>query len=249
MSCSATRRKSILTVYDVLWTLLQTTVDIADLDNVITFSGHKDREIGDAKSLGVQYINDNSGTELLLDLALADHLLGHGWCGKVTLNVKVNPMYVSDAMPAIVHEHIAEMQRETRTPEVQALGKRLAGYVQSEQLVVRPDLFWNRYTYYWEMPTELQTRLAREATLVIIKGDLNYRRLLGDRLWPPSTPVEGAVPYFPAPFVSFRTLKSNPVVGIPDSIVAKLEKEDPNWRFNGKRGTIQSVLTPVPLSA
>ncbi|GMF51751.1 unnamed protein product [Phytophthora fragariaefolia] len=216
-------------------------------DKVITFLEQKARETGDAKSLGVQYINDNSGTELLLDLALADHLLARGWCGKVTLNVKVDPMYVSDAMPADVHEHIAEMQRETRTPEVQALGKRLAGYVQSEQLVVRPDLFWNRYTYYWEMPTELQTRLAREATLVIIKGDLNYRRLLGDRLWPPSTPVEEAVPYFPVPFVSFRTLKSNPVVGIPADIVDKLEQEDLKWRYNGKRGTIQSVLIPAPV--
>ncbi|OWY94239.1 hypothetical protein PHMEG_00036090 [Phytophthora megakarya] len=92
------------------------------------------------------------------------------------------------------------------------------------------------------MPVELQTHLANEATMVIIKGDLNYRRLLGDRLWPPSTPVEEAIPYFPTAFVSFRTMKSDPVVGIPAEIVAKLEKEDPKWRYNGKRGTIQSVL-------
>ncbi|KAG2507464.1 hypothetical protein BBO99_00009096 [Phytophthora kernoviae] len=217
-------------------------------DKVISYLEQKAIKAGDAKKLGVQYINDNCGTELLLDLALADHLLAHNWCGKVTLNVKVEPMYVSDATEADVHEHIAEMQCSTRTPEVQALGKRLAGYVQKEQLVVRPDIFWNRYTYYWEMPMELQTRLANEATLVIIKGDLNYRRLLGDRLWPPSTPVEEAVPYFAAAFVSFRTLKSNPVVGIPKEMVDKLEKEDSKWRYNGKRGTIQSVLTPAPLS-
>ncbi|KAG1693525.1 hypothetical protein DVH05_023290 [Phytophthora capsici] len=212
-------------------------------DKVIKYLEQKAKH-ADAKTLCVQYINDNSGTELLLDLALADHLLAHGWCGKITLNVKAEPMYVSDATPADVHEHIAEMQRETRTPEVQALGKRLAGYVDNDQLVMLPDLFWNRYTYYWEMPTELRTRLAREAALVIIKGDLNYRRLLGDRLWPPSTPVEEAVPYFPTAFVSFRTMKSNSVVGIPADIVEKLEKEDSKWRYNGKRGTIQSVLTP-----
>ncbi|CAH0480593.1 unnamed protein product [Peronospora belbahrii] len=211
-------------------------------DKVITYLERKARETGDAKCLDVQYINDNSGTELLLDLALADHLLARGWCGKVTLNVKAEPMYVSDATPADVHEHIAEMQQETRTPEVQALGKRLARYIQKDELVIRQDIFWNQYSYFWEMPLELQTHLAREATLVIIKGDLNYRRLLGDRLWPPSTPVEEAVPYFPTSFVSFRTLKSNPVVGIPPDVVAKLEKEDPKWRYNGKRGTIQSVL-------
>ncbi|OWY95443.1 hypothetical protein PHMEG_00034548 [Phytophthora megakarya] len=218
------------------------------IDKVITYLEQQARETGDAKKLGIQYINDNSGTELLLDLALADHLLVHEWCGKVTLNVKLEPIYVSDATPADVHEHIAEMQRSTRTPEVQALGKRLDDYVNKGQLVIRPDIFWNRYTYYWEMPIELHTRLANEAVLVIIKGDLNYRRLLGDRLWPPSTPVEEAIPYFPTAFVSFRTMKSNPVVGIPVDIVTKLEKEDPKWRYNGKRGTIQSVLPSTSIS-
>lgn len=210
-------------------------------DKVIEYLKQKARE-ADATFLNVHFINDNSGTELLLDLALADHLLAYGWCGTVTLNVKVEPMYVSDATPSDVHEHIEEMLRNTRTAGIQALGTRLADYLEKKQLVVRSDLFWNRYTYYWEMPTELQTRLATEATLVIIKGDLNYRRLLGDRLWPPSTPVEEAVPYFPTAFVSLRTLKSNPVVGIPADIVDKLEKEDPKWRYNGKRGTIQSAL-------
>ncbi|ETI46852.1 hypothetical protein F441_08800 [Phytophthora nicotianae CJ01A1] len=220
---------------------------VDDSDKVITYLENQAREAGDTKKLEIQYINDNSGTELLLDLALADHLLKHEWCGKVTFNVKLEPIYVSDATPADVHEHIAEMQRPTRTPEVQALGKRLDSYVSKGLLVIRPDIFWNRYTYYWEMPTELRTRLANEATLVIIKGDLNYRRLLGDRLWPPSTPVEEAVPYFPTAFVSFRTMKSNPVVGIPADIVEKLEKEDQKWRYNGKRGTIQSVLAPNPV--
>ncbi|KAF1785370.1 Tr-type G domain, conserved site [Phytophthora cactorum] len=228
------------------WVLLQTAVGLSAQEEASSQSHHDQLKRFMKLYSGVQYINDNCGTELLLDLALVDHLLAHGWCGMVTLNVKVEPMYVSDATPADVHEHIEEMQRDTRTPEVQALGKRLAGYVHKEQLVIRPDIFWNRYTYYWEMPTELQTRLATEATLVIIKGDLNYRRLLGDRLWPPSTPVEEAVPYFPTAFVSFRTMKSNPVVGIPADMVEKLEKEDLKWRYNGKRGTIQSVLAPHP---
>ncbi|KAG6951866.1 hypothetical protein JG688_00013557 [Phytophthora aleatoria] len=135
-----------------------------------------------------------------------------------------------------------EMQREIRTPEVRALGKRLAEYVSKGQIVIRPDTYWNQYTYYWEMPAELQTRLAREATLIILKGDLNYRRLLSDRLWSPSTPVEEVVPYFPAAFVAFRILKSIPVMGIPATIVDKLEKEDPKWRLNGEHGIIQSVL-------
>ncbi|KAG7375602.1 hypothetical protein PHYPSEUDO_000503 [Phytophthora pseudosyringae] len=217
-------------------------------DKTISYLEKKATELGNARNMGVEYINDNSGTELLLDLALADHLLAHEWCGKVTMNVKMEPMYVSDAIGADVHEHIAEMQSKMRAPEVQALGTRLAGYVQTEQLVVHPDIFWNRYKFYWEMPTELQSRLADEATLVIIKGDLNYRRLLGDRLWAPSTSINEVVPYFPAAYVSFRTMKSTLVAGVPADIVQKLEQEDPKWRFNGKRAIIQSVLTTATSS-
>ncbi|GMF16206.1 unnamed protein product [Phytophthora fragariaefolia] len=201
---------------------------------------------GGEKCLSVQFINDNSGTELLLDLALADHLLTHGWCCRVTLNVKMEPMYVSDAIGADVLDHIAEMQREMRTPEIQALGKRLAEYVSNHKLLVRPDIFWNRYTFYWELPAELRSHMEQEAALVIIKGDLNYRRLLGDRLWSPSISIEEVVPYFPTSLVSFRTMKSPLVAGIPAQLVEKLDRVDPKWKFNGKRAIVQSVLISKP---
>ncbi|KAG6621861.1 uncharacterized protein IUM83_07467 [Phytophthora cinnamomi] len=214
-------------------------------DKVISYLERQARDAGDTKRLGVEYINDNSGTEMLLDLAMADHLLTHKWCGKVTMNVKEEPMFVSDAIVTDVHEHITEMQRSTRTPEVQALGERLAEYVRNEQLVIRSDIAWNRYVFFHELPAVLHTRLAREAALVIIKGDLNYRRLLCDRVWPAATPIEDVVPYFPTAFVAFRTMKSNVVAGIPPEIAAQWEEEDPMWPFNGsggKRALIQSVL-------
>ncbi|DAZ96040.1 TPA: hypothetical protein N0F65_000035 [Lagenidium giganteum] len=190
----------------------------------------------------VQFINDNCGTELLLDLALADHLLTNDWCDRVTMNVKAEPMYVSDATPPDFHEHIAAMTRSDRSADVQALGQRLQQLVAANKLCVVSDPFWNEYTFYWEMPPALYERLRAEAQLVILKGDLNYRRLVGDRLWPATTPAAEAIPFFPTSFVSFRTLKSNPVVGIPAAVEQQLDKEDPSWRWNGKRGIMQSVL-------
>jgi hypothetical protein len=53
--------------------------------------------------------------------------------------------------------------------------------------------------------------------------------------------LEVAVPYFPAPFVSFRTLKSNPIVGLTAAQEEQLDGEDRDWRFNGKRGTIMGL--------
>ena len=48
----------------------------------------------------VDFICDNVGLDLLFDLALADFLLGRGWAQQVTLHLKNQPFFVSDAMPA-----------------------------------------------------------------------------------------------------------------------------------------------------
>lgn len=151
-------------------------------------------------------------------------------------------MYVSDATPQDVADHIDALQHPSRPPSIQELGRRLATHVETNRFVVKSDLFWNQYRYYWEIPLELQTRFATEAALVIIKRDLNYRRLLGDRIWPPTTPMDDVVSFFPTSFVALRTLKSDPVIGIPPDVVEKLDIEDPTWRVNGVRGIIQSVL-------
>jgi hypothetical protein len=80
-----------------------------------------------------------------------------------------------------------------------------------------------------------------QAHLVIIKGDANYRRLLGDSRWPTTVPAATAVPYFPAPFVALRTLKSDPIVGLPPSLAEQLDQTDAAWRVNGQWGLIQMV--------
>ena len=76
--------------------------------------------------------------------------------------------------------------------------------------------------------------------LVIIKGDANYRRAVGDCLWPAHTPFNHVLDYLDAPVLCLRTLKSDPVVGLPSAdTAAKLDRIDPDWRVNGKRGLIQ----------
>ena len=54
-----------------------------------------------------------------------------------------------------------------------------------------------------ELWAELHT-----AALVVVKGDLNYRKLLADRHWPPTAPFAAAAhPFVAVPFVALRTLK------------------------------------------
>jgi hypothetical protein len=187
----------------------------------------------------LHFICDNAGTELLTDLALADFLLRFNWIERVILHVKAHPTYVSDTTAADVAWTLTAMEARSGS-DFLALAERLKGYRSQQRLQIWPDFFWTSSHFFWEIPTTLQVKLA-QAHLVIIKGDANYRRLLGDSRWPTTVPAGAAVPYFPAPFVALRTLKSYPIVGLPPSLAEQLDQEDVDWRVNGQRGLIQMV--------
>jgi hypothetical protein len=77
-----------------------------------------------------------------------------------------------------------------------------------------------------------------QADLVIFKGDVNYRRILDDRHWPYTTPMQQAAAYLPFSFASLRTLKGEMVVGLQPGQAEVLSAEDPSWLINGQRGVI-----------
>ncbi|MFN8486746.1 MAG: damage-control phosphatase ARMT1 family protein [Caldilineaceae bacterium] len=188
----------------------------------------------------VDFICDNTGAELLTDLALADLLLRGQWAEQITLHVKMHPTYVSDTIVADLALTVAAMQAQTDAATV-ALAQRLITYRDAGKLLVRPDWFWNSSHFFWAMPATLQAELS-QAHLVINKGDANYRRLLGDSRWPTTVPARAAIPYFPTALLALRTLKSDPIVGLQTGQAAALDLLDPAWRVNGKRGLIQAVL-------
>ncbi|KAF0736474.1 hypothetical protein Ae201684P_007265 [Aphanomyces euteiches] len=216
-----------------------------DVDDAYLLTDHTPQVIAHLTKLDgtkpVHFINDNCGTEILLDLALADHLLTNNWCPSIILHTKAKPTYISDATPQDVVETISLMGASTRTKTVQALAARLQAHLDSGRLIPQGHEFWNQYRFYFELPEDLTVTLA-SAGLVISKGDANYRRFLGDRLWPATTDIATAAPFFPTSFVALRTMKSDPIVGIAPEVEAALNVEDLKWRVNGKRGVIQSVV-------
>lgn len=50
--------------------------------------------------------------------------------------------------------------------------------------------------------------LASESELVFVKGDANYRRLIGDRRWATDIPFADVAGYFPTRLCALRTLKA-----------------------------------------
>jgi hypothetical protein len=89
------------------------------------------------------------------------------------------------------------------------------------------------------MPEDLRTDFAA-ADLTIFKGDLNYRRLVGDRLYPPTTSFAEVTAYFPGPVAALRTLKSDVIVGLDAATEAALvAAEEQHWRTSGAHALIQ----------
>lgn len=181
-------------------------------------------------------VADNTGSELAMDLALSECLLRHV-TRQVVICLKAHPTFVSDATPQDVWMLINEM--EARGPKAAALAKQLRGRWLSGQLRFLPHSYWNSSRFLWDLPADLERQL-NEARLVIIKGDANYRRTVGDGLRPAHTPFSRVVNYLDAPVLCLRTLKSDPVLGLQSAETAEaLDSVDPDWRVNGKRGLIQ----------
>ena len=195
------------------------------------------QEPGALRGAGSIYIvADNAGSELAMDLALSDCFLRHV-SDQVVLCLKAHPTFVSDAVPADVWMMLAEMER--RGAQAAALAGRLRAAWEAERLRFLPHPFWTSSRFLWGLPPPLRQRF-NDARLVIIKGDANYRRAVSDCIWPAHTPFAHVLSYLDAPALCLRTLKSDPIVGLPAAdTAARLDLADAEWRVNGKRGLIQ----------
>jgi hypothetical protein len=174
-----------------------------------------------ARSAGrVAILADNAGSELLADLALADLLLSAHLAERVVFYLKSQPFFVSDATPADVEPALEALGRgSARSRE---LGERIRANLSSRRLELRTHWHLASSLFYFQLPDDLRSELGRMA-LVIVKGDANYRRLLGDGHWPPTTPFEKVTAYFPVPLVALRTLKAELIVGLQPGEAERLQ--------------------------
>lgn len=180
---------------------------------------------------------DNCGLELLCDLLFANSLLADGVCEQVELHCKSTPVFVSDALGKDIQQTIAWL----KSNGFESLSSSLHTFIEKGKLQIIDDLeFYTSPLSYAEMPKVLVGRFA-DAALVVIKGDANYRRLLGERKWPLDTRFIDAVSYFQnTNILALRTLKWPLAVGLDSKIVDHAKTQIGNeWDICGRCGTIQ----------
>ncbi|MCU0475521.1 MAG: damage-control phosphatase ARMT1 family protein [Anaerolineae bacterium] len=186
----------------------------------------------------VRVVADNAGSELSADLCLIDLLLRDGWAGQVFLHVKLHPTFVSDVIADDVTRFLGDCAAGRYGADAAEMAVRLQMALADGRLVLRAEPFWNSPYFAWEMPDDLAADL-QSAALVIVKGDANYRRFVGDAFWPHETPFGQVVGGLAMPLLMLRTLKSDPIVGLPAGLADRLDAVDARWRWNGKRAVIQ----------
>lgn len=208
------------------------------------------------KNKRIDFILDNSGFETYNDLVFADWLITKGFASEVVWHCKKIPWYVSDTTIKdfnwIVDTCInpPESKKGMDNENIIEMAKRWKGYLEKGIWKLDDDAFWTGPFAYWCLPTyapELYEDLA-QSSLLIFKGDLNYRKLVYDCYWPFTSPfIEACGPFgcptasgktFP-PYVTLRTCKADVIVGLIEGLPEILDKKSKDWIINGKFGVIQ----------
>ncbi|MEV8477312.1 damage-control phosphatase ARMT1 family protein [Streptomyces sp. NPDC051173] len=187
----------------------------------------------------VHVVLDNAGRELLADLLLADHLLATGRATGVVLHVKPRPYFVSDAVTSDVRDCLVRLAAFSGAAG--KAGGRLLDAAASGRLRLSGHDFFCSPLGFDELPGALRTAFAA-GSLCVVKGDLNYRRLVGDRAWPATQPFAASVAGVPGALVALRTLKSEVVVGMRPETVERLDASSPGWRTDGSQALVQARL-------
>eukprot|EP00172_Hildenbrandia_rubra_P003562 Plantae.Rhodophyta-Hildenbrandia_rubra.ctg5883.p1 GENE.Plantae.Rhodophyta-Hildenbrandia_rubra.ctg5883~~Plantae.Rhodophyta-Hildenbrandia_rubra.ctg5883.p1 ORF type:complete len:452 (+),score=74.03 Plantae.Rhodophyta-Hildenbrandia_rubra.ctg5883:270-1625(+) len=187
---------------------------------------------------------DNAGFELFTDLCLADYLIMAKLADTVVIQLKGHPVFVSDAMRKDVMYTITVLSEST-DEDVKTLGVRWQQHIDRGNWILHEHLYWAQPFPFWEMDRELRDDL-RQSNLIVVKGDCNYRRCLGDRVWDMRVSFDDVMNYFPAPVMALRVLKAEIGCGMDEDKMISASQEDENWLTSGRYGVVQFLAARAP---
>jgi len=132
---------------------------------------------------------------------------------------------------------------EHRDELLSTVGKKWAKLMSSEKIVIAPtSYFWTGPQPYFVMvESDLELyRMLTTSRLAIFKGDLNYRKLMGDYIWDSAEEFITCLRGFrPTNICALRSVKCEVVCGLPEGLGDALLRADHNWMISGNYGVIQ----------
>ncbi|KAJ9588360.1 hypothetical protein L9F63_018286 [Diploptera punctata] len=195
------------------------------------------------ESITIDIVADNAGYELFADMCLADTLCAFSLATKIRFYVKTMPWFISDTMEKDFHwmrHKLLEFSNEY--PNLADLANRWEEHLNLKKWYIEVGDFWTLPHVYSEMKTadhQLYDKLS-DATLIIFKGDLNYRKLLGETNWAPTESFSNALQGFhPAPLVTLRTIKADLICGLKPGQAEATAAKSEKWLITGDYALIQ----------
>lgn len=207
----------------------------------------------------VDFVLDNAGFEVYTDLIFALFLLDLKLADQVVFHTKDIPWMVSDVNIKDFYILIQDLKNTKLFPEHR---KELDHFVNKIEflnnngtLQLRTSPFWTLDLDFWNIdPKEVEFGGAdvhkdlSDSSLVIFKGDMNYRKLTGDRRWPSTTSFTKAIGPLASTglkVLALRTIKADVLVGLDEGVYDKVgdawEKENESrlsWLSSGKYAVI-----------
>jgi damage-control phosphatase, subfamily III len=177
--------------------------DLSKAFQVLNESKHRRRKEGgrNGASGRVDFVLDNAGFELFVDLVLAGYLIETGLAGEVVMHGKAIPWFVSDVVAKDV-DYLLKVLRDPRgfyedasaaegrdiiplsegeVDDLNFLYRHWSGLSEEERFGFRFERVWTGPGSFWRLKGEKEVlEELRGAELVVFKGDLNYRKLTGD---------------------------------------------------------------------
>ncbi|KAG8531402.1 uncharacterized protein KY384_003031 [Bacidia gigantensis] len=146
----------------------------------------------------IHIILNDAGPELYSDLCLAGYLVISGLASQIILHAKSFSWFgenaISSEVAHVLASSVSKVQDEDET--FKFVTSHLNTLIQDNKITIAPpNDFWTSYHTFWQLPTHSPNLYDefRKAKLVIFKGDVNYRKLIGDRQWPSTTPFSSAL--------------------------------------------------------
>lgn len=209
--------------------------------------GEIDRILRSGKVERVDIVLDNSGLELFADLAVAELLIGKCGVKNVVFHGKSMPWFVSD-VTGIDFNWTVEMLIANSDYLLRNFGVKCSQRLSDGEFVFQSHYFWTLpYPYYLmaEKAPDLYNELS-QSSLIIFKGDYNYRKLVSDLEWPQDTPFKIALRGFgPAPILVLRTIKAETVAGLSSNVIDDLRRKygsNKIWMTTGEYAVAQFTI-------
>lgn len=173
-------------------------------------------------------ICDNAGKELFSDLYLACYFLHNKIVDKVVFHLKPYPFFVSDA----TKEDFGFMMNAIMQYGGTECDTRCNEYILNGNIEIEDNKFWATPLCFKDMPkNKLYEELYKQlcgSDLIIVKGDLNYRRLVEDRDWnyTVSFAKRTQTVFGRAPIFAPRVIKSDVLIGISEAAYETARSSD-----------------------